>query len=66
MGDRITSIRSPQSPTGHISGPVSIVNTLHEHGQRVRAMARNVDRTRAVLPGGIDVVAGRLNIVAPG
>jgi uncharacterized protein YbjT (DUF2867 family) len=45
---------------------LSIVNTLHEHGQRVRAMARNVDRTRAVLPAGIDVVAGSFNIVAPG
>ena len=38
----------------------SIVNALHERGQRVRVMARNVGASRAVLPAGIDVMAGDL------
>jgi nucleoside-diphosphate-sugar epimerase len=38
----------------------SIVNALHEQGHRVRVMARNIERARAVLPVGIDVAAGDL------
>jgi dihydroflavonol-4-reductase len=38
----------------------SIVQTLHAQGHKVRVLARNVERTRAVLPAGVDVVAGDL------
>jgi dihydroflavonol-4-reductase len=38
----------------------SIVNALHELGQQVRVMARAVEATRAVLPYGVEVVAGDL------
>ena len=38
----------------------SIVNALHAEGHEVRAVARNVERTREVMPAGVDVVAGDL------
>jgi dihydroflavonol-4-reductase len=38
----------------------SIVGALHAEGHEVRALARNVERGRAVLPAGVDVVRGDL------
>lgn len=38
----------------------SIVEALHAQGHQVRALARNVERARTVLPAGVDVVPGDL------
>ncbi len=38
----------------------NIVEALYARGHQVRVMARNVERTRGVLPAGVDVVAGDL------
>jgi len=38
----------------------SLVEALYAQGHEVRAVARNVERTRNLLPAGVDVVAGDL------
>jgi hypothetical protein len=38
----------------------SIVQALHAQGHQVRVLARNLERTRAVVPAGVDVLASDL------